>query len=297
MSKLTLEHIAGNTYYIPSPTNVGLYIDKGAAILIDSGNDKDAGRQILRLLESHGLTLKLIINTHSNADHIGGNAYLQKQTDCRIAATRMESAFITDPIFESALLYGSEPIKDIKNKFFLAKPSVVTDIISSKGAILDTSLESIPLPGHYFDMIGIKTPDNIVFLGDSLFSKIVAEKYQLYYLLDIQKHLYTLESLKVLEADYYIPSHCELHTDINELININIDTVNEIVETVYNICDTGKIFEDILQEVCIHYNVKLNITQYVLLGSTVKAYLTYLYHNERLSIDFQDGRMTWKNFR
>ena len=91
MALLNLQKIAANTYLIPSPTNIGVYIQNEQAILIDSGNDKEAGRQILKLLKEKNWKVKLIINTHSNADHIGGNAFIQTNTNCRIAATRIEA--------------------------------------------------------------------------------------------------------------------------------------------------------------------------------------------------------------
>ncbi|HGL6486470.1 TPA: MBL fold metallo-hydrolase, partial [Clostridioides difficile] len=158
MAKLTLEHIKGNTYYIPLPTIVGVYVDGKDAILIDSGNNKDTARQVLRLLEEHNLNPKLIINTHSNADHIGGNAYLKNQTKCKIATTKIEGYFTENPILESAFLYGGYPSKALKNKFLLAKESEVDYIIPSNGKIVDTELEAISLPGHYFEMIGVRTP-------------------------------------------------------------------------------------------------------------------------------------------
>jgi glyoxylase-like metal-dependent hydrolase (beta-lactamase superfamily II) len=55
---------------------MGIYLCEGnEAILIDSGLDKDSGKKILKLLESRGFSLKFIINTHSNADHTGGNRF------------------------------------------------------------------------------------------------------------------------------------------------------------------------------------------------------------------------------
>jgi len=47
---LKLQKITSNTYLIPSLANIGVYVQDEQAILIDSGNDKDAGRQILKLL-------------------------------------------------------------------------------------------------------------------------------------------------------------------------------------------------------------------------------------------------------
>ncbi|MCK5675127.1 MAG: MBL fold metallo-hydrolase, partial [Spirochaetales bacterium] len=90
MPPLTLTRLSNSTYYIPSPANAGLFIQNNKAILIDSGNDKEAGRQILKLLKEQNLELSVIVNTHSHADHVGGNEFLQKRTNCRIAATAME---------------------------------------------------------------------------------------------------------------------------------------------------------------------------------------------------------------
>nr|WP_312983981.1 MBL fold metallo-hydrolase [Clostridioides sp.] len=291
MANLTLEHIKGNTYYIPLPTIVGVYIEDNNAILIDSGNNKDTSRKILRLLEEHNLNVKLIINTHSNADHIGGNAYLKNQTNCSIATTKLESYFTESPILESSFLYGGNPSKALKNKFLFAKESKVDHIIEADGKVLNTELEAISLPGHYFEMIGIKTPDDVIFIGDSLMPQNIIEKYHLFYLLDIEAQFKTLDKLQTLEATYYVPSHSIHMEEIKDLIKINIDKMNEILINIENICKTPQTIDGVLEQLCKIYSTKLDANQYVLLGSTVRSYITYLYENSRVEYIFEEGKM------
>ena len=86
-----LIQVTDRSYYIQSPAKIGLVRLQGNDVcLIDSGNDKDAGRKVRQILDANGWHLTAIYNTHSNADHIGGNAYLQRPTGCRIFAPGVE---------------------------------------------------------------------------------------------------------------------------------------------------------------------------------------------------------------
>lgn len=91
--------------------------------LIDSGSDKDAGRKVRQHLDANGWKLTAIYNTHSNADHIGGNQYLQKQTGCPIYAPGMEQYITCRTVLEPSLLYGGCPPKALRNKFLMAQES------------------------------------------------------------------------------------------------------------------------------------------------------------------------------
>ena len=100
-----LIQITEKSYYIQCPAKIGLVRLEGDDVcLIDSGSDKDAGRKVRQILDANGWYLRAIYNTHSNADHIGGNNYLQKQTGCRIYAPGVECDFTRHTILEPAFL-------------------------------------------------------------------------------------------------------------------------------------------------------------------------------------------------
>ncbi len=291
MENMELIKVTEKTYYIKNPTNIGIYkIDDENVFLIDSGNDKEAGRKILKIMDAQGWKVKGIINTHSNADHIGGNKIIQNRTGCEIYAYGVEKSFTENPILEPSFLYGGYPFKELRNKFLLAKESKVKDLEEN----LPEGLSYFCLKGHFFDMIGIKTSDDVVFLADSLFSLETIEKYHLFFIYDVKEYLNTLDELEKMKATLFIPSHCEATENIQLLVQKNREKVQEIADKIYTICETGKTWEEILKEVMDSYHLELNVNQYVLVGSNIKSYLSYLCEEEKIEYKFEKNKMLWR---
>ena len=287
---MELIKVGKNTYYIKNPTNIGIYkVDENDVYLIDAGNDKDAGRKILKIIEAEGWSVKGVITTHSNADHIGGNKIIQDRTGCSIYAKGIETVFVESTILEPSFLYGGYPFKNIRNKFLLAKESKAVEIDGN----LPEGLEYFSLKGHYFDMIGIKTDDDVFFLGDSLFSKETIMKYHLFFIYDVKGYLDTLDFLDTLEGKLFIPSHCEATENIAELIAVNRQKIYEIIEKIYELCEEEKTFEEILKCIFDEYDLAMNANQYVLIGSTIRSYLSYLCDNEKIVFEFKENKMYW----
>ena len=288
-----LIQVAENSYYIQSPAKIGLVkLNENEVCLIDAGNDRDAGKKIKKVLDANGWTLKAIYNTHSNADHIGGNQYLQKQTGCKIYAPGIECDFTNHPILEPAYLYGGCPPKDLKHKFLMAQESKAEYLNKD---VLPEGMEIIELPGHFFDMVGFRTSDDVVYLADCLSSKETLNKYQISVLYDVESYLKTLEMVKNMNAKLFVPSHAEPTEDISELAQYDIDKVHEIAEKIVDICKEPKSFEVILQKLFIEYNLKMTFEQYVLVGSTVRSYLAWLKDQGRLDVVFENNMLLWKN--
>lgn len=287
-----LIQVSERSYYIQSPAKIGLVrLNDRDVCLIDSGNDKDAGRKVRQLLEKNGWHLTAIYNTHSNADHIGGNKYLQGQTGCKIYAPGIECAFTKHPVLEPAFLYGGFPCKDLRHKFLMAQES---DAVSLTKEALPEGFEMIALPGHFFDMIGIRTPDDVVYLADCLSSRETLDKYQIGFIYDVASYIETLEAVKSMHAKIFVPAHAEATEDIAPLAQYNIDKVREIAEKITEICKEPSCFEMILQKLFADYGLTMNFEQYVLVGSTVRSYLSWLKDTGRIAARFENHMLLWE---
>ena len=287
-----LNHIIGNSYYIQSPSKMGLVkLNDTDVCLIDSGNDKDAGRKVRQLLDANGWHLTAIYNTHSNAVHIGGNRYLQGQTKCKIYAQGIECDITRHPVLEPAFLYGGFPPKDLRHKFLMAQESDAKELTPG---VLPEGFALLQLPGHFFHMVGFRSPDDVVYLADCLSSRETLDKYQIGFVYDVAAYLDTLEKVKTMQAAAFVPAHAEVTEDIAPLAQYNIDKVLEIADHMVELCAEPVIFEELLKKLFDDYGLTLTFEQYVLVGSTVKSYLAWLKDTGRLTALFEDNRLLWR---
>lgn len=287
-----LIQVSEQSYYIQSPAKIGLVkLNEHDVCLIDSGNDKDAGRKIRQLLDANSWHLTAIYNTHSNADHIGGNKYLQNQTKCKIYAPGIDCAFTRHPILEPSFLYGGCPCKELRHKFLMAQESDAQELTQEA---LPQDFEIIPLPGHFFDMVGFRTPDDVIYLADCLSGVETLDKYQISFIYDVAAYLKTLETVKSLRAKMFVPAHAAASENIVDLAQYNINKVLEIADKISSICQEPLCFEKILQKLFKDYELAMNFEQYVLVGSTVRSYLAWLKDTGRLSVIFENNMLLWQ---
>ncbi len=287
-----LYQVGEKSYYIDCPAKIGLYrINEEEVYLIDSGNDKDAGRKVRKILDEKGWKLKGILNTHSNADHIGGNRYLQQQTGCKVFSGGIEAAFTRYPVLEPSFLYGGYPGKDLRHKFLMAQESSVSDFSDME---FPGEIEIIPLKGHFFDMVGFRTPDDVIYLADCLSSEETLDKYKIGFIYDVAAYIDTLESVKKMKGKMFVPSHAEATDDIKPLAQYNIDKVFEVGDKIAQLCSEPGCFENILQRIFSDYGLIMNFEQYVLIGSTVRSYLSWLKDTGRVTSYFENNMLLWK---
>lgn len=291
---MELTKIKGNTYYINAPTNIGVYVFKNKnCILIDTGINNSAAKKIDEVLIENGLHPKYIVNTHSHLDHCGGNIYFQNNyPGCLIYTSYMEKLFMENVELYPSMLCGSIPLKGLDR---INKPFNV-DFILEYGInkINDEKFHVISLKGHTGEQIGFITQEKVCFLGDSIFSSEIIDKYSLPYLYNIEDSIKTLKSIKDIDADFFVLGHSDniiTKDEINSLVDKNLNNIENYISQILELLDQPLTKEDVLQNLVILNDLSMNFTEYHINLSAVSAFISYVYNKDLIDSSIEDGKL------
>lgn len=294
-----MQNIKGNSYYFQAPVCIGGVMVDHELLLIDSGNDDSSVRKAYRDLE--GVTVIGVLNTHSHADHCGGNAYIQRQFNAPVYAPEIESAFIESPILEPVYLYGAYPLDVLQNKFLMAKPSIVNHKIKKDDSIefvfqaRSYQIKTIGLAGHSPNQMGFLTEDNIAYLGDALIATEMIQKHPLIFTYNVTEHYASLKTLETLNAEGYVIAHGGYYEDIHQLIIDNRRALDQTQEKILHLINQEpKSFDDIHKYLCDVYQLTESVPQHLLNRSVVKAHVGHLIDSGLLIISSDTGQLLIK---
>jgi glyoxylase-like metal-dependent hydrolase (beta-lactamase superfamily II) len=152
-STVLLESYQTNTYLLWET-------DSSNAFLIDPANPSEAFLKRIRQLE---LKVKMIINTHGHADHIGGNHFFAKALNCPVAIHSLDAEMLTDNSKNFSIYMGFE--------LSLFGPQVILN--DGDELFLGTDkVKVIHTPGHTKGSICLLA-DKYLISGDTLFEQSI----------------------------------------------------------------------------------------------------------------------------
>lgn len=291
---MELTKIKGNSYYIKAPTNIGVYVFKNKnCLLIDTGKNNTDARRIEEVLIENNLHPKFIINTHNHLDHCGGNLYFQNNyPGCLVYSSHKEKIFMENEELHASILSGSVPIKGVDKS---NKPFPVDYILDyGTNKINDEKFEVIALSGHSIEQIGIITPEKICFVGDSVFSLDIIQKYSLPYYYNVAEAINSLEKLTSLDADYFVISHESEFLEKDEFLKLvkrNLINIDKFIKQFLEILEEPQTREDVLETLTVLNDLHLDFNQYYLNFGAVCAFIQHLYFKNLIECSVEDGKL------
>ena len=286
-------------------TNIGVINVSSGLYLIDSGASDEDGKNLLETLKSLFPHKKLlgIFNTHSHADHCGGNSFLVENTKCKVWAPQLESLVMQFPYLMAAMYWGGNPYENLKSQNFVnTKINKVDHILNSAEIDLgEVSVKSIPLPGHYFDQTGFLLCDKvenkkIFFLGDGFFGIPLLKKFWIPFMYEPEEFRNSVEKIEEIAADYYIPSHGDvcLPQNLSAVAELNIIVTLEFERLIKKLLLKKTMNqEELLKAVCDFSEIKLGEGNYILIGTTLRSYLSSMERRNLVAHKIVDNRLLW----
>lgn len=285
-----VKHIKGNTYYFESFTNVGIYrLKNNKVVLIDGTDHNRMAKAVNNYLTSENLTVDTIICTHCHVDHICGNKFFYEKYGCKILSTEKEKPFIAQPDLEGTFYYTGIDTDKTRNPFFTVEPTVIETLTEDN---LPEGIEIISLPGHAFDMIGVKTSDGVMFAADSILSEKTWTEFRAPFFHDVNKSIETLKKLKQIKAAVFVPSHNDPVEDITPLADYNISKLTELKEIVYSLCtDVG--FDEIFSAFLDYLSLNIRTEKYVSYSIMLRNILQALVEEKKIKAVMQGRKFIY----
>lgn len=283
--------LAENTWYMPAPTNVGFWLyAENEVCLIDCGDRTTAGAA-LENAAAHGWKITKLFLTHSHTDHTSGAAWLREQTGCEVYAPGISAAAVKHSFLIATTLYGGHPSPDMCSKFLLPPPCECAELAP---ADMPAGLEALRLDGHDMAQAAYRTADNIWFTADAVISASALSKHRISFIYDIETHLDSLERLAQTDGEVFVPSHDQPCSDIRPLVRENISAVQDVSRDILEWCREPKTIDELISLALEKYNIRLYLMQYLLVGQTVRSYVSWLQEHEKLAAVYEGTRLLFR---
>jgi glyoxylase-like metal-dependent hydrolase (beta-lactamase superfamily II) len=212
-------------------------------ILIDTGYISDFGdtKAFIEKLDVDLSAVRLIINTHTHCDHIGGNKFIQELSGCDIALHRIGKHFIdTRDDWSTWWKYYNQ-----KADFFDCTKALEDGDLVTIGP---HAFQVLHTPGHAADGIVLYHPKaKLLISSDALWENDMAvmtlrvEGSQSLFL-----HMDSLKKLSRLDIEAVYPGHGQPFTNVAEAISRALKRTQDLLE------NPGKLGNDLLKKIFIY---------------------------------------------
>ncbi|TSA87942.1 MBL fold metallo-hydrolase [Deinococcus detaillensis] len=290
--------LAPNVFLFPAAVNSLVFVQGSGVLVVDTGLDEQHARKLLRGLEAQRLRPTAILNTHSHADHHGGNAaFLKRFPNLPIYAPPFEAAIIANPLLEPLYLYGAYPPQALQTKFLLAPASPAQAVEPGLVTLGGVDVELIEVPGHASRMYAVRVGE-VLYAADALFGPEALSKHPLTFCVDSAAMKCSAQSLlsqglpSLGGVRLTVPGHGQPTEELPALVAANLSAFERVTRAVHEAVTHACTVDTALKRVCDSLDVEMtNPGAVVLNRSVVSAHLAELVALGRVSMSVEGNQL------
>lgn len=283
---MVLEQVQGNTWVIRSWVMIPLYkIDKHRCILLDSGQ-KSQREALDSLLHEHGLRCVGIIGSHAHMDHAGNHRFFQKEYGATVVLPLGEAGLQASFLGMGISIYNESPRQVSEDESLSGTVCVADRVIMPEDrnvSLFGVTFEVIHTPGHSIDHIALRTPDDVVYLGDAIMTGRTLFRAKFPYVLSMADYFGSLSVVRELKASSFVVAHFGIHLEIRSFVDMELAFLQKRMLEILGFIEEDTTEEDLAQKIGLAYELKpKTIGDALYFQRATRAYLQYLLDMEYL---------------
>ncbi len=295
---MKIHNIKGNTYYFETKSAyIPFYkINEKEIIMLDSGLYDTDEKIIKDIILQYNFIVRAVICTHAHIDHVGNNFWIKEEHGAEILMPEYES-MICNSMYNARAYYLPSITKRMEKRFE-TNISITDRKISAADKFIEVceqKFEIAQLPGHTHYHIGIITPDNVFYIGDSLIGIDELKDTKIVFVDDIAVDLETKAKLRKIRCCKYVLAHKGIYDDINYIIDCNIDYLENKMKLIIDIINKPMTMSEIFREVFRKLNISKNVSTYILAEKMIRPYIYYLIDNGVIKLEVNDYSLKYSS--
>jgi glyoxylase-like metal-dependent hydrolase (beta-lactamase superfamily II) len=159
----------------------------------------------------------------------------------------------------------------------------------------DSSIRSVPLPGHTLGQYGFITEDGVFYTGDAVYAKEIWSKYKLPYSIDPDLCRQSLAKMKDLDFDYVVPGagHVMNRTEALSAASHHSERLDNVDETILKLIKEPVSTEHLITLLSNELKLYNSLNNYWLTGVMLKGHLSSLIARGKAAYKLENYCMFW----
>ena len=290
---MELKQIKGRTWALEDWQMIPLYrLDDGRCILLDTG-DLSQREAIEEILAANGLTPAAILGTHVHIDHSPNHSYFQKKYHIPVVLSIGEAGLCVTRLNLKAYFF-SFPIGQINSREEVRDMELVADRVimpeEESVTLLGVTFGILHTPGHSPDHLCIRTPDDVLYLGDAVLTGAELQGAKLPYFFSHKDAMASMDKLDETSAALYLAAHKGVYTDLKPVVEQNRAAILDRAEQILSLVERPMTVDEIYAAACGHF--KLLTSRYTRAGlfeRNLRTYVDFLLDRGSLEVFAQAG--------